>query len=414
MNSEERTFLFATHQEILSGKLTDIYFIRTLNILRNDGLENVNVAAEFTVSGWPRNYKWIVFGGLRDTLKLLEGKKVDVYALPEGTIFTPRDLNGIRLPVLVITGPYGEFVLLETPILGFLAAGSGFATKAARLRKIAGENVLIVNFGARRTHPAIAPFCDYYSYIGGFDAVSCVVGAELLGKNPTGTMPHSLLIIYKFVRGDHAEGWKAYDKYMPPEVPRIMLADTFSDEVEETLKAVEAIGLERIHGVRLDTPGSRKGNFADIVREVRWKLRMRGYDKVKIFLSGGIDEDIIPELLKAGADGFGIGSAVARAPFIDYAMDIVAIRREEKWHPISKRGKFDGIKQVWRYEENGRFHYIVTPKDAEPPRPDAEPLLIKFIENGKIIHRLPSPDETREYVLSQLRKVKLDKYPWEP
>ncbi|MHA1589210.1 MAG: nicotinate phosphoribosyltransferase [Candidatus Njordarchaeales archaeon] len=411
--SKDRIFLFATHDEILTGKLTDIYFIRTQKILKSDGLDRTNVGAEFTVSGYPKNYKWIVFGGLRDVLKLLEKKSVDVYALPEGTIFTPRDFNGIKLPVLLIMGPYGEFLVYETPILGFLAAGSGFATKAARIRKIAGDNVLIVNFGARRTHPAIAPFCDYYSYIGGFNAVSCIVGAELLGKAPVGTMPHSLLIIYKFVKGDHSEGWKAYDKYMPPEVPRIMLTDTFSDEVEESLKAVETIGINRITGVRLDTPSSRKGNFADIVREVRWKLRMRGYDKVKIFLSGGIDEDSIPTLLEAGADGFGIGSAIARAPFIDYAMDIVAINKDNKWYPISKRGKFDGLKQVWRYEKNGKIYYVVTPFDSEPPHPDAEPLLIKFMENGKIIQKVPSPDETREYVLSQLRKLEIHKLPWE-
>jgi len=407
-------FIIAKPDEIKNGKVTDIYFIRTVEILKRDGLYNTSVAAEFTMSSLPKRYGWVVFGGLREILKLLEGLPVDIFAIPEGTIIPPRDIRGIRIPVLVIRGPYGSFAIYETPILGFLAAGSGFATKAARIRKIAGNDVLLVNFGARRTHPAIAPFCDYYSYIGGFDAVSCVIGAEFLGKKPTGTMPHALLIIYKFVRGDHAEGWKAYDRYMPADVPRIMLVDTFSDEVEETLKAVESVGSERIWGVRLDTPSSRRGNFADIIREVRWKLQMRGYKNIKIVVSGGINEDSIQILKEAGADAFGIGSAVANAPYIDYAMDIIAIQRNGKWVPISKRGKFDGLKQVWRYERNGKIYYEVTPIEADSPESDAEPLLIKMMENGKIITKIPTPDELRDYVLSQLSKIgSIDKLPWE-
>ncbi len=413
MPNDDRLFMIAKPEEIKEGKATDVYFIRTVEILRRDKLDKVVVAAEFTISSTPKNYKWIVFGGLKDVLKLLEGLPVDVYAIPEGTIIPPRDIRGYRLPVLMIKGPYASFAIYETPILGFLAAGAGYATKAARIRKIAGDNVPIINFGARRTHPAIAPFCDYYSYIGGFNAVSCILGAEILGKEPKGTMPHALLIIYKFEKGDHAEGWKAFDKYMPNNVPRIMLADTFSDEVEESLKAVEAVGPNRIWGVRLDTPGSRKGNFAEIVREVKWKLRQRGYSDVKIFLSGGINEDSIKELIEAGADGFGIGSAVANAPFIDFAMDIVAINKNSRWIPITKRGKLDGVKQVWRYEKNGKYYYEVLPEGVKPAISNAEPLLVKFIENGEIIKKLPPPDETRQYVLSQLKKVRVNKSPWE-
>jgi len=406
-------FIIAHSEDIKNGKVTDIYFVRTVDILKKDNLDSTVVAAEFTVSSLPTSYKWLVFAGVREALKLLEGLPVDVYALPEGTIVPPRDINGIKIPVMLIKGPYGSFAILETPVLGFLAAGSGYATKAARIRKIAGNKVTIINFGARRTHPAIAPFCDFYSYIGGFDAVSCIIGAEFLGKNPVGTMPHALLIIYKFTKGDHAEGWKAFDKYMPKDVPRIMLVDTFSDEVDESIKAIESVGLDRVFGVRLDTPGSRKGNFADIIREVKWKLKQRGYDKVKIFASGGVNENSIRELIQAGAEGFGIGSAVANAPYIDFAMDIVAIKKKEVWIPITKRGKFDGVKQVWRYVENDKVYYIVLPENIKPENTKAEPLLVKIMERGKIITKLPEPDDVRKYVLSQLELLDINKLPWE-
>lgn len=396
-------FFIATADDIKNGRVTDIYFVRTKRILEQDGLDNVKVAAEFTVSATPQDYRWVVFGGIRETLKLLEGLPVDVWALPEGTIFRRRDDRGIRVPVMIIMGQYTKFGIYETPILGFLAAASGYLTKAARIRKAAGS-IPVINFGARRTHPAIASVCDFYSYIGGFDAVSNILGAEYLGKKPTGTMPHALLIIYRFVRGDHSLGWKAYDKYLPEDVPRIMLCDTFSDEVEETIKAVETLGLDRIYGVRLDTPGSRKGNFADIVREVKWKLKQKGYDKVKIFLSGGINEYNMKELIEAGADGFGVGSAIANAPFIDYAMDIVAMERDGNWIPISKRGKYSGLKKVWFKDEDTR-RIIVTPwnEDVE----DAKMVLVKYMENGKIVRELPTPEGSREYVLKQLKLFSL-------
>ncbi len=397
----KRFFFIATEEEIKDGKVTDIYFVRTRNILESDGLGNIVVAAEFTASSLPNNYKWFVFAGIREVLHLLEGLPVDVYAVPEGTILTPRDRNGVRVPVMMIIGPYSKFAIYETPILGFLAAATGYATKAARLRKRAGD-VPIINFGARRTHPAIASVCDFYSYIGGFDAVSNILGAKFLGKKPLGTMPHALLIVYRVARGDHAYGWKAFDEYMPPEVPRIMLCDTFSDEVEETIRAVEFVGPDKIYGVRLDTPGSRKGNFADILREVKWKLRVKGYEHIKIFLSGGINEDNIEELVKAGADGFGIGSAVANAPFIDFAMDLVGIKKDDKWVYISKRGKYSGLKQVWRIRKGDRIEYEVLLRE-EKPEEKAEPLLEKFMENGKIIKKMPSPDQTRSYVLEQLK-----------
>ncbi|MCR8455970.1 MAG: nicotinate phosphoribosyltransferase [Candidatus Korarchaeota archaeon] len=400
--SFDRRFFIASEEDIKSCKVTDIYFIRTKEILERDGFGDVVVAAEFTISSLPNDYKWLVFAGMREVLHLLEGLPVDVYAIPEGTIIPSRDQNNVRIPVMTIIGPYSKFATYETPILGFLAAASGYATKAARLRKKAGS-VPIINFGARRIHPAIASVCDFYSYIGGFDAVSNVLGAEILAKKPTGTMPHSLLIVYRVMKGDHAFGWKAFDDYMPPDVPRIMLCDTFSDEVEESIKAVKVIGPDKIYGVRLDTPSSRKGNFAEILKEVKWKLKIEGFERVKVFLSGGINEDNIEELVKAGADGFGIGSAIANAPFIDFAMDIIAVKKNEDWIYISKRGKFSGLKQVWRFIRPDGIKYEVTLREEKPAAEDAEPLLEKWMENGRIIREFPTPDQSRDYVLKQLK-----------
>jgi len=415
---DDRLFILASPNEIKDGKVTDIYFIRTLEILKKDGLADTYVNAEVSVSSFPKRpikYPWAILGGLRDVAKLFEGLKVDIDAMPEGTLFFDKDINGIRMPVMNIKGPYGEFLIYETPMLGFLAAGTGFATKAARIRKAAGDKALILSFGARRNHPILAPFIDFYAYVGGCDGVSVVVSAEkFLNKKPSGTMPHSLLIIYRHKMGDHKYGWMAFDKYMPSEVPRILLADTFLDEVEEALRGVETIGVDRIWGVRFDTPGSRRGDFSSIVREAIWKLKSRGYDRVKIFVSGGLDEDTIPDLVKAGAYGFGVGSSIANAPFVDFALDITAIRENDEWKPLTKRGKIDGIKQVWRcWRDNGSFYDIVLREGEKPDCDNAEPLLKPLIRNGKIVMEFPDPDEERRYVLDQLKAIDLNKKPWE-
>ncbi|TMI60783.1 nicotinate phosphoribosyltransferase, partial [Candidatus Bathyarchaeota archaeon] len=97
--------------------------------------------------------------------------------------------------------------------------------------------------------------------------VSSIIGARLLDLQPTGTMPHSLIVSI----GDQVKAWKSFNKYMPKDVPRIALVDTYYDEKTESIMAAEALGKD-LYGVRLDTPGSRRGDFAEIIREVRWEL----------------------------------------------------------------------------------------------------------------------------------------------
>ncbi|KXA96770.1 nicotinate phosphoribosyltransferase, partial [candidate division MSBL1 archaeon SCGC-AAA259I09] len=74
---------------------------------------------------------------------------------------------------------------------------------------------------------------------------------------------------------------------------------------------------DKLDGVRLDTPSSRRGDFAKLVREVRWELDIRGFEHVDIVVSGGLDEYSIPPLIDAGAESFGVGTSVTNAPVMD-------------------------------------------------------------------------------------------------
>jgi len=393
-----RLFHYADDEEIKSGKTTDVYFLRTKQILEAKKMDKVKVVAEVTVGSLPEGWPWGILCGIEEVAHLFEGCPVNVYAMPEGSIFFPHDSRGFKEPVMFIEGPYGDFCVLETPMLGLICQASGVATRSARIKKIAG-NKLVLAFGIRRMHPAIAPMLDRASYIGGLDGVSSLIGAETIGIKPSGTMPHALIIVMR----SQEEAWEAFDEIMPPDVPRVCLVDTYLDEKAEAVMAADLLK-DRLAAVRLDTPKSRKGDFAEIVREVRWELDVRGYRNVKIFVSGGLDERSVKELSEAGAEAFGVGTFISNAPTVDFAMDIVEVEGKL----AAKRGKLSGKKQVWRCPSC--LKDIVLPFSASPPRcplcnEETNAMLKPLIRDGEIVADLPRASDIRDYVLDQIKKM---------
>jgi nicotinate phosphoribosyltransferase len=177
---------------------------------------------------------------------------------------------------------------------------------------------------------------EYAAVVGGCAGCSSIAGAKLAGIEPTGTIPHALIIIM----GDTVKATVAFDKYMPPEVPRVSLVDTFKDEAEESLLVAQALG-EKLDSVRLDTPGERGRVTPDLVKEVRTRLDLAGFNKIKIFVSGGIDPERIRYFIENGApvDGFGVGSYISGAKPIDFTADLHQVEGK----PIAKRGRLPGI-----------------------------------------------------------------------
>jgi len=393
-------FHTASDNQIKSGLTTDVYFIRTKKILDAKGLSGVPVVAEVTTGELPRDWAWGVLCGIEEVCHLLEGTPVNVYSMAEGTLFRPADSRGVREPVMFIEGAYGDFGIYETALLGLLCQSSGIATAAARIKKIAGDRP-VASFGIRRMHPGVSPMIDRAAYIGGFDGVSGLAGAELIGIEPSGTMPHALIILF----GDQVAAWKAFDEVLPSGIPRIALVDTYYDEKVEAVLAGESLG-DHLSAVRLDTPSSRRGDFSKILREVRWELDIRGYKDVKIFVSGGIGEEEVRRLRDAGADAFGIGTSVSNAPTIDFALDIVEVRGK----PAAKRGKLGGRKQVWRCPEC--FEDVVLPHGedggvCERCQRDRIALLQPILREGRVVYDLRSAAEIRSSVMEQVSRVEL-------
>jgi nicotinate phosphoribosyltransferase len=203
-------------------------------------------------------------------------------------------------------------------------------------------------------HPAITPMIERAAYLGGCDMVAVDLAVERLGIPATGTTPHALVLVL----GSTAEAARAFDEIMQPEVPRTIIIDTFDDEKFGALLAARAIP-DSITAIRMDTPGNRRGDFLDLMREVRWELDRNGFGHVKIFASGGIDVEYILHLNPI-CDAYGVGGAIADAPMIDYSLDLVEVDGEDR----SKRGKRGGRKRLLRLKDGNR---TILPETTPAP-----------------------------------------------
>ncbi len=389
-NHPKRAFHVASEPEIKAGEVSDVYFERTVQILKAKGITK-RVKAEVRLKSFPQpDWSFGVLAGIEEASALLDGLPVDVWAVDEGTLFGPHE------PVLVIEGVYTDWAEYETALLGLLCQASGIATKAARCKRAAGDRQ-VISFGARRMHPALAPMIERNAFVGGCDGVAVTKSAELIEADPTGTIPHALVLLF----GDTVEALKAFHEVVDPKVRRVALIDTIQDEKFEAIRVAQALGKD-LYAVRLDTPSSRRGDFYQILSEVRWELDLRGFEHVKILASGGIDEY---EILKLNplVDGYGVGTSIANAPVLSFALDIMEI----EGRPMAKRGKRSGSKQVWRMP--GAVQNVVLPASKPAPTgPDgrvAEALLKPLITGGRIVRDLPPPRTIREHVLDQMSRI---------
>lgn len=358
-------------EEIASERATDAYFDRTVETLDYSDL-NPRVVAEVSADQFPTG-TFDVAAGLKDAAQLLRGLPVDVDAVREGVLFDGG-------PVLRIEGQYRDFCRVETSLLGFLSHASGAASNALDVRRAAPDSP-VFSFGTRHVHPAIAPMIERSAMLAGLDGFSHVAAGEVIGRQAGGTMPHSLLLCFGKDRLE--EAWQAFDEAVDEAVPRVALCDTFSDEVDESLRAAEAV--DELDSVRLDTTASRRGDFQSIIREVRWELDAAGFEDIDIFASGGLGPEELRQL-RDFADGFGVGSYISNADPIEFALDIVEVEGE----PTSKRGKLSGAKQVYRTPAGG--HHIGLAR-SDPPG-SGEPLLEPLIRDGEIVRDFDLSDAT--------------------
>jgi nicotinate phosphoribosyltransferase len=332
--------------EILSGDSADVYFMRAAGILEKEGRDPLVTMEVFARQD-------AVLCGIDEARNLLghvladcNPRETRVEALSDGDRIAPKEV------VLRIHARYRLFGLYETALLGMLAQSTGWATAARECVNAAAPEP-VISFGARHIHPDITDVLDYAAIVGGCVGASTPAGARLAGLAPTGTMPHSLVLIF----GDTVDAALAFDRHVEQDVPRIVLVDTFKDEAEEALRVAHALG-DRLYGVRLDTPSERGRVTPDLVTEVRARLDQAGFNHVRIVVSGGLNPERIGIFKDAGAlvDSYAVGSYISGATPIDFTGDI----KEIDGQPIAKRGRIPGLTDSPR----------LRPVDLRPYRED--------------------------------------------
>ncbi len=312
--------------EWLAGDTADVYFLRTVDILKKEGINPV-----VTMEVFPRRDG--ILCGIEEVKsllrKVLPAENAEVWALDEGDTFSKKEV------VLRITAPYQSFGVYETCYLGILAHCSGWAT-AARECVQAARGLPVLSFGARHVHPSVVAVMEYSALVGGCTGCASTAGARLAGMTPVGTIPHALIIIM----GSTAAATLAFDREMGPDVPRLALVDTFEDEVRESVAVAKAMQ-GRLSGVRLDTPSERGRVTAELVKEVRAWLDLEGFKDVRIAVSGGLDPDRMRYFLDEGApvNLFAVGSYISDMRPIDFTADL----HEVDGKPIAKRGRMPGL-----------------------------------------------------------------------
>ncbi len=316
---------FKPSKELLSGDTADIYFARTIEILKKEGLNPVATMEVFSSRAG-------MLCGIEEVQallsKALSSVNGEVWSLKEGDHIDKKEV------VLRITAPYQSYGLYETAICGILAHCSGWATAARECVDAAG-GIPVTSFGARHVHPSVAGVMDYSAIIGGCLGCSSIAGARLANIEPSGTIPHALIL----VMGDTVKATIAFDRHMPTGISRVALVDTFIDEAEESVNVAKSLG-ESLDSVRLDTPAELGGVTAGLVKRVRQMLDNAGFNKVKIFVSGGFNVERIKQFIEQEipVDGFGIGSYISSASPIDFTADI----HEVEGKPVAKRGRIPG------------------------------------------------------------------------
>ncbi len=328
----------------------------------------------------------------------------DVWAMPEGTVFFPNE------PVIRVVAPLIEAQLLESVLLNIINLQTTIATKAARV-VLAAKGRKVFDFSLRRTHGSDAALkAARASYVAGFQATSNVLAGKTYGIPVVGTMAHSYVMAFS----SELVSFEAYAEMFPKYTT--LLVDTYDTLGGVRNAIVVARELEkknfRLSGIRIDS-----GNLGALADEARKLLDKAGFSYVKIFASGNLDEYKIKNLLEGGApiDSFGVGTKMgvsADVPYSDVIYKLSEITDiSGEFSPTMKLSKgkvtYPGRKQVYRIRnKSGTFKKDVIALENEVIK-DGDPLLVKIIEKGKLVYRLPRLTDIRAFAASQLSRLPL-------
>ncbi|MFB6274711.1 MAG: nicotinate phosphoribosyltransferase [Halothece sp.] len=315
---------------------------------------------------------------------VLEGKVFtgDVWAMPEGTAAFPNE------PLLRVEAPLWQAQLVETYLLNAINYQTLIATRAARMRDLAGETAKLLEFGTRRAFsPQGSLWAARAALAAGFNSTSNVAAALKLGEVPSGTMAHSLVMAIGALEGGEDDAFNAFNRYFP-QAP--LLIDTY-----DTVAAAERLASlpaeeRRFTGVRLDS-----GDIAALSKKVRSLL-----PDTAIFASGDLDEWEMERLLVNGAiiDGYGIGTKLVTGTPMNGVYKLVEIDGMPTCKRSTSKETFPGRKQVFRRWQDGKIQGDRLGLMTDSPENGESPLLEKVMTQGESTMAVESLDTLRDRV----------------
>jgi nicotinate phosphoribosyltransferase len=389
----ELTMAQAYFQHDLVAPASFELFVRRLPAARRflvaAGLEQALAFLEsFRFSGADLEAIARIGGVSRDLVRRLAELRFsgDVWAMPEGTVFFADE------PILRVTAPLPEAQLVETRLINLLHFQTLVASKAARV-VLAAAGRPVIDFGLRRAHGAEAGLlAARATYLAGFAGTSNVLGGARFGIPTTGTMAHSFVEAHE----DEAVAFERFAASQPRNV--VLLIDTYDTEagarkVAALAERLRARGVS-VAGVRIDS-----GDLEVHARRVRAILDAAGLRATAIVASGGLDEQAIDRLVRAGApiDTFAPGTHVVTssdAPFLDCAYKLVEVAGRPTWKHSEGKATRPGRKQVWRtVDRAGQIVRDELRLESEPGT--GTPLLVPVMAAGQPVASPPPLEEIR-------------------
>lgn len=350
----------------------------------------------------------------------------DIWAVPEGTPIFPSE------PVITVRAPAYQAQFIETYLLLVFNHQSLVATKANRIVR-AAEGRPVSEFGSRRAQGASAAILGARAaYIGGCSSTACAIADERFGIPAVGTMAHSWVQMFD----SEYEAFKAYVQMFPHNAT--LLVDTYNTLKSGVPNAIRAfnevlkpMGITKC-GIRLDS-----GDLAYLTREARKMLDEAGWTDCKISVSNSLDEYIIRDILRQGAqiDMFGVGERLITAksePVFGGVYKLAAIE-EPDGTVVPKIKISENVekitnphhKKLYRFyaKDTGKAiadyltvydEVVDDSKDMTIFDPDAtwktkrvynftaRELQVPVFKDGKLVYKLPSLEEIRAYCLAQV------------
>ena len=353
----------------------------------------------------------------------------DIWAVPEGTPIFPQE------PIITVRAPAIQAQLIETFLLLSINHQSLIATKANRVVR-AAQGRTVLEFGSRRAQGADAAILGARAaYIGGCHGTACTISDQLFGVHAGGTMAHAWVQMFD----TEYEAFKSYCEMYPNNAT--LLVDTYNtlkSGVPNAIKAFNEVlkpkGITKC-GIRLDS-----GDMAYLSQKARQMLDDAGWTECKISVSNSLDEYIIQDLLRQGAqiDMFGVGERLITArsePVFGGVYKLAGVEQDDgsilpKIKISENVGKITNphFKKLYRFYGNDTGKAIADylclhdetvddSQDMEIFDPEntwktktvynftARELQVPIFEKGELVYQCPSLDEVRTYCLSEVDKL---------